>query len=164
MTNKYLVEPIKQPNWSSCWQTAMLMLDKWRRIRLGSSQLSPPELESVVYPRAKDAQQNNLFNRADIGSFLQRYRFTSRNIQTTPEAFAKLLAEGKPFGYVALAPNPAYQHTLVITGIQKDHRQLYTIYYNDPDPGRALHKEFYAFMREHIPAWGNDAFVVIPSN
>jgi hypothetical protein len=158
---KHHVEAIRQPNWSACWHTAMLMLDRWRRVRMGWNQISPASLETVVYQPAKIAQQSvNLFNRANIGNFLLEHGFTSRTIKTTPEAFSQVILS-KPFGYVAQATNN-YQHTLVITGIERNQKGLYTIYYNDPDGGRALQSEFYAFMSKHIPAWGNDAFVVIP--
>jgi hypothetical protein len=139
----------------------MLMLDKWRRMREGNS-LRMPDLEDIVYQPKKIAEQSiNLFDRANIGTFLHSYRFLSRNIDMTPMAFKAQLAQGKPFGYVARAGN-GYQHTLVVTGIEK-RTDLYQIFYNDPAGGRVKDGEFFEFASEHPPAWGDMAFIIIPN-
>jgi hypothetical protein len=162
---RFLVQPIAQPNWSACWYTAMLMLDRWRRIREGFS-LQMSDLENVVYQPKKVAEQSiNLFSIADIDQFLLSYRFKSCKIAMTGKAFLWQLQQGKPFAYVADAGN-GYQHILVVTGIEQ-RRDLFRIYYIDPDGGRAKEKEFFAFALEHPQARQKDrdnniAFIIFP--
>jgi hypothetical protein len=112
MGARFLIHPIAQPNWSACWYTALFMLDEWRRARQGISLFAQvTDLARVVNAPGKVAgQSENLFNQANIGAFLLKYSFISRNIEMTPEAFEAQLRRGKPFAYVAEAGN-GYQHT-----------------------------------------------------
>jgi hypothetical protein len=161
VTNMYLVEPIKQPNWSACWYTALAILERFRQQRMGLQLVTSAELAEVVYqPKGQAQKAVNLFNRANINPFLMRLGFGSRTIETTPDTFVALIAERGPFAYVAAADNPMYQHTLVITGIHRGLYRMYTVFYIDPVDGHHHRAEFYAFMREHLPAWGDAAFVV----
>jgi len=161
VTQMYLVEPIKQPNWSACWYTALTMVERAHQLRTGLQSVTSPELEEVVYqPKAKAQKALNLFNRANINDFLARLGFGSRTIETTPEAFVAVIVQRGPFAYVAAAGNPIYQHTLVITGLHRNASRTYTIFYNDPVDGQSHRDEFYAFMNKHLPAWGDRAFIV----
>jgi hypothetical protein len=157
----YLVEPIRQPNWSACWHTALTMVERSYQLRTGFPGVTSAELEEVVYqPKGKAQRAVNLFNRANINAFLERLGFGWRTIETTPEAFLALIAQRGPFAYIAAADNPMYQHTLVITGIHRRAHGPYTIFYNDPADGHSHRRDFYDFMRKHLPAWGDRAFVV----
>ena len=164
MSKKYLIEPIKQPNWSSCWYTAILMLYRWHNTHTGGLRSQVSDLDATVFAPAKQAKsETNLFNRSNVRGFLKENGFTSKEIEMLPEAFAAELDAGHPFGYVAQV-HPIYQHTLVIRGVQKHSRDgLYEIFYVDPNGGHERHLEFFAFALQYPPAWGSKAFIVIPS-
>jgi len=159
----YLVPPLIQPNWNSCWHTGMLMLERWRDNRLGLT-MYHADLESIVFaPRKVADKELYLYNVEKINEFTKTHGMGSQYIKLNPQSFEGQLRSGRPFAYIGMARN-GYQHTLVVTGMVEGNNGYY-ITYNDPDPGRSFRMPFFDFLHKHPPAFShglNEAFIVYP--
>ena len=172
MTIKYLVDVIAQKSWKACWYTALLMLVRYKRFALhtkyqylGFLILDYPWLKLDSLKAEKELQ--HLFKMGEIPKFIQKYSFLSKHIPISPESFEEALKKFGPFIYVATVPGSIagftetfeeirYQHTVLITGIEKK-RGKYILSYNDPAGGRKVgpgskpEPKFFDFVTSILP-------------
>jgi Papain-like cysteine protease AvrRpt2 len=162
MDHGYLVEPLKQPNESSCIYTALSMVDRWRRAHIGRGWTTDPELDAVVQQGPTSAAKvTNFVESTDLPKLCEAHRFKMRPVlDTTPQAFDAVLAEGAPFVYIARL-DVKYSHAIVITGLRARAGGISEISFIDPYIGQSSRSEFYGFLTNHPPT-GNAAFCVVP--
>lgn len=159
---KYKVDPLLQPSWNACFPTAMLMLLKWKESSFFFDRTSyRSDLESEVVRLRK--APGGLRTRLDLENFCKDHGFSSSQVDIKPEAFETQLKKMGPFGYIAKAGG-GFQHTFVITGIERSGDTSY-ILYNNPAKGRRGREEFYEFFLQHWPDFTQNpdkAFIVSP--
>jgi|LGOV01.1.fsa_nt_gb hypothetical protein len=178
MSIKYLVDTLVQPTGWTCFHTCLVMLHRYRSQRSGVFHQAS-ELEAMLFPDSKklsarirpEANQyllgkgsttadivrqlqrkyggrkpTGLLTAAQARAFADRFGFAFSTINAESSAFEQVLRSKGPFIWVG-----NMIHTVLVTGLEKK-KDLFYVYYNDPNGGVRKTDEFYQFLLRLMPS------------
>lgn len=176
MSSKIRIDALKQPTKWTCFQTCLVMLDRYRSSRAGTFD-HPSELEAMLYPDSKkqsiDPQMNafllrkgktrselheyhvrtygniklnGLLTEAEARELVRLMGFTYSTISEDSNSFERILSSYGPFVWVGND-----EHTVLVTGLDR-REDFYFVSFNDPDGGRRREEEFFKFLLELKPS------------